>query len=157
MIFSVICRPNYITSRHEDNVVYIKTPAGEPIEYWIKSHPMYPTYDYPLNLNCYASFRTRFSYSTQYLKFEVMEGSISGDAYIAFGNDYGDTEKYEAHAVSFYSVLIISTYRHTSVSGVTKIVKVVSNKENRKRIMMHFNTGATAVGEGFLAKINVYE
>jgi len=100
---------------------------------------MYPTYDYPLNLNCYASFRTRFSYSTQYLKFEVMEGSISGDAYIAFGNDYGDTEK------------------HTSVSGVTKIVKVMSNKENRKRIMMHFNTGATAVGEGFLAKITVYE
>ena len=91
-IFSVVCRPNYITSRHDDNVVYVKTPQGTPITYWIKSHPMYPTYDYPLNLDCYASFRTVYSSTTQYLKFEVMEGSFSGDAYIAFGNDYGDLE-----------------------------------------------------------------
>jgi len=116
----------------------VKTPEGTPIEYWIKSHPMYPTYDYPLNLDCYASFRTVYSPSTQYLKFEVVEGSFSGDAFIAFGNDYGDLETY------------------TQVTGVTKIVEVVPNKENRRRIMMHFNTGTSAVGEGFLAKITVY-
>ena len=91
-IFPVVCRPNYITSRNDDNVVYLKTPQGTPITYWIKSHPMYLTYNYPLNLDCYASFRTVYSSTTQYLKFEVMEGSFSGDAYIAFGNDYGDLE-----------------------------------------------------------------
>ena len=75
-------------------MVYVRTPEGQALEYYIKSHPMYPTYNYPLNLNCYASFRTLHSYSKQELKFEVVEGRMSGDAFIAFGNDYGDIEKY---------------------------------------------------------------
>ena len=55
---------------------------------------MYPTYNYPLNLNCYASFRTIYSSRKQELKFEVVEGRMAADAFIAFGNDYGDIEKY---------------------------------------------------------------
>ena len=76
--------------------MYVRTPEGQALEYYIKSHPMYPTYNYPLNLNCYASFRTIFSHGKQELKFEVVEGKMSEDAFIAFGNDYGDTETYLA-------------------------------------------------------------
>ena len=53
-------------------------------------------------------------------------------------------------------MFILIVFSYTQVTGVTKIVEVVSNKENRRRIMMHFNTGTAAVGEGFLAKITVY-
>jgi len=134
-----ICHPNYISSRHEGNIVYITRdpPQGTPIEYWIKSHAMYPIYDYPLNLDCFVSFKTVFKSSTQHITFEIVQGSISGDAFIAFGNDYGDTETYNI------------------VDGVTKTIPVDPNKENRRRIMFHFNTGSTSVDSGFLAKISV--
>jgi len=98
---------------------------------------MYPTYNYPLNLNCYASFRTIYSHGKQELKFEVVEGRMAADAFIAFGNDYGDTET------------------HSDITGLTKTQEVPSNKENRRRIMMHFNTGTNTPDQGFLAKITV--
>ena len=91
--FPVLCKPNYITSRLEGNVVYVMEPDGTPKDFWIKSHPQYPDLDYPNNLDCYVSFRTRYRPVTQYLKFEVIRGSLSGDAYLAFGNDYGDLER----------------------------------------------------------------
>ena len=89
----VLCKPNYITSRLEDQVVYVMEEDGSKKDFWLKSHPMYPDLDYPNNLNCYVSFKTRYKPHTQYLKFEVVSGSLSGDAYLAFGNDYGDLER----------------------------------------------------------------
>ena len=80
------CSPNYLTSRHEDNIVYIDTGT----EFWVKSHPLYSTYDYPLGLDCHVSFRAKWRQFTQYITFEVVEGALGGDAFIAFGNDYGD-------------------------------------------------------------------
>ena len=93
LIVPVICKPNYITSRHEDHVVYVMDYDGSPKDFWLKSHPAYPDHDYANGFNCYASFKTRYKASTQVLKFEVVRGSLAGDAYLAFGNDYGDLER----------------------------------------------------------------
>ena len=68
-------------------------PEGEKTDFFLKSHPQYPDLEYPNNLNCYVSFKTRYKPYTQYLNFEVITGSLSGDAYLAFGNDYGDLER----------------------------------------------------------------
>jgi len=89
-----LCKPNYITSRLEDQIVYLRALDGSAQDFWLKSHPQYPELDYPHNLNCYVSFRTRYSPNKQYLKFEVQAGAeVAGDAFLAFGNDYGDLEK----------------------------------------------------------------
>ena len=90
---SVLCKPSYITSRLEGNIQYVMDVHSNPQDFWIRSHPMYPDMDYPNNLDCYVSFKTRYRPVTQYLKFEVISGSISGDAYLAFGDEYGDKEK----------------------------------------------------------------
>jgi len=132
-----ICKPNYITSRHEDHVVYVMDYDVSTPDFWLKSHPAYPDQDYSNGFNCYASFKTRYKASTQTLKFEVKKGSLAGDAYLAFGNDYGDLERYSA------------------IDGLTKTVEVRPNFENRRRIMMHFFSGSTQTDTGFLAKISV--
>ena len=62
-------------------------------EFYVKSHANYGRFDYPRNLDCYAAFRVPARSYTQTLKIQVIEGSISGGSYFAFGNDYGDTEK----------------------------------------------------------------
>ena len=71
--------------------------------------------------------------------FEVLSGSIAGDAYLAFGNDYGDTEK------------------HSAVEGFKKIVSVSPGNENKDRLMMHWYSGATVTDKGFLVKISVHD
>ena len=92
-IVSVLCKPNYITSRLEDHVVYLRDHSGNPETFWLKSHPAYPEQDYANGFDCYASFKTRYQPSTQTIKFEVVRGTLAGDAYLAFGNDYGDLER----------------------------------------------------------------
>jgi len=134
-----VCKPNYITSRLEGNIKYVMDVYSNPQDFWIKSHPRYSDSEYPYNLDCYVSFKTRYKPVTQYLKFEVIQGSISGDAYLAFGDDYGDKEKY------------------TLVDGFTKVIEVPTNKENRRRIMMHWYSGTTQTDKGFLAKLSVSE
>jgi len=118
-------------------VVYVMDYDGSPKDFWLKSHPAYPDQDYANGFNCYASFKTRYKASTQVLKFEVVRGSLAGDAYLAFGNDYGDLERYSA------------------IGGLTKTVEVRANFENRRRIMMHFYSGSSQTDTGFLAKISV--
>ena len=93
MIITVLCKPNYITSRLEDHVVYLRDHSGNPETFWLKSHPAYPDQDYANGFDCYASFKTRYQPSTQTIKFEVIKGKLAGDAYLAFGNDYGDLER----------------------------------------------------------------
>jgi len=132
-----LCKPNYITSRLEDQVVYVMEEDGTKNDFWLKSHPQYPSLDYPNNLNCYVSFKTRYKPHKQFLKFEVVSGSLSGDAYLAFGNDYGDLERY------------------TAINGFVKTVEVKSNFENRRRIMMHWYSGTTKVDQGFLVRVYV--
>jgi len=111
---------------------------GNPQTFWLKSHPAYPDQEYANGFNCYASFKTRFKPQTQILKFEVVTGSLSGDAYLAFGNDYGDLERYTAID-----------------AGFVKTLEVRTNFENRRRIMMHFYSGSVQTDQGFLAKITV--
>ena len=54
-----------------------------------------------------------------------------------------------------FSFLNISDYRHSDITGLTKTQVVPPNKENKRRIMMHFNTGTNTPDQGFLAKITV--
>jgi len=107
---------------------------------WIKSHVMYGQDDYPKGLDCFASFRVPAENFVQNLKFEIVKGSIAGDAYFAFGNDYGDQEK-------FTDVLD---------SGITRQQTVQINMENRRRYNIHFHSGTQATSTGFLAKVTVW-
>jgi len=119
--------------------VEVRNWDGTPKDFWLKSHPNYPTDEYPFNLDCYVSFKTRYNGRHQYVMFEVLSGSIAGDAYLAFGNDYGDTEK------------------HSAVEGFKKIVSVSPGNENKDRLMMHWYSGATVTDKGFLVKVSVHD
>ena len=48
-------------------------------------------------------------------------------------------------------------FRHTLIDGFTKVIEVPTNKENRRRIMMHWYSGTTQTDKGFLAKLSVSE
>ena len=54
-------------------------------------------------------------------------------------------------------IIIPLSPRYTAIAGFTKVVEVPSNKENRRRIMMHWYSGTTTVSSGFLVKVSVTE
>ena len=59
--------------------------------------------------------------------------------------------------ISVLTSTICFKYRHTLIDGFTKVVEVPTNKENRRRIMMHWYSGTTQTDTGFLAKLSVSE
>ena len=67
----------------------------------------------------------------------------------------------ETRRSKIYISVLTSTkcfkFRHTLIDGFTKVVEVPTNKENRRRIMMHWYSGTTQTDTGFLAKLSVSE
>ena len=55
------------------------------------------------------------------------------------------------------SLITCFKFRHTLIDGFTKVIEVPTNKENRRRIMMHWYSGTTQTDKGFLAKLSVSE
>ena len=87
------CFPDYIVARQPENVVTIGQDDLQPSDYWIKSHPQYPSQGVSSKLDCYVSFIASKADVSQEIKFKVLKSTLSGDSYLAFGNDYGDLER----------------------------------------------------------------
>ena len=61
--------------------------------YWIKTHPEYPNKGFRDEQHCFMSFMAAEAIGMQTLEFQVIQSTFKGDAYLAFGNDYGDLER----------------------------------------------------------------
>ena len=55
----------------------------------------------------------------------------------------------------FHLLYVGFNCRYNSVSGLTKTVKIAINKENHRRIMMHFSSGSSGAAAGWLARVTV--
>jgi len=132
-----ICYNNAITARLANNINHVVQPDGTK-EFYVKSHLQYGIFDYPKNLDCYASFRVPARAYTQTLKIEVVEGELSGDSYFAFADDYGDKE----------------TYNDIMDPAIPRTISVEVNYENRRRYGIHFNSGSST-GKGYVLKFSV--
>jgi len=133
-----ICHSNPISARLEGNLQYIHPQADGLKVFWMKSHLRYGQFDYPPGLDCFAAFRAPAHTAAQMLRVEVVEGELVDDSYLAFANDFGDTE----------------VFTDPLDPALPRELEVQVGMEQRRRFVLHFHSGSAAA-RGFLVKFSV--